>query len=582
MNLLEFDMYSQSNQHKIIMKKITILLLAILIQVSSSFGIDDKKVKSSIKDVTVFLQGAQVHRKGFFQVNKGQTRIIFEGMTQAFDKNSIQVKGKGDFIILEVSSNIFYPQPTEVVPTTMPDKVKRDISRITDSITDLSWEMKLLDREINAYNQELNMLMGSGVITGLSKSDSIALLKNAMEYTRVKVKELNSLLHQSEMKKSEMVIVNNNLNERLRTLQNWNANVGHQPQTNPQPIQQIIVTIQADKTVDGSIEMSYMTWNAGWSPAYDLRADDISEPTKITYKAKVYQNTGIDWNNVDVTLSSINPNMSNNKPVMAPWYLDFYSQIQPVQELRAVSDAKVSNLSELHFNYNESTQAGNVVMEDDLDADHLANYTSMSENLTMVEFDLNMKYSIKSDGKEHVMAIKSEEIPTKYQYYAVPRLDKDAFLLAKLTDWEGLNLLPAVANIYYDGTYVGQTRINPSQMTDTLDLALGRDRDIFITRKKAKIKTEEKLLKSDIVKTYAFEISLKNNKTAPLNIIIEDQIPVTANEDIKIDLIEKAGSDFNKKSGFLTWNLTIPAKKQKKMEFKYTIKHDKDESLTFR
>ena len=222
----------------------------------------------------------------------------------------------------------------------------------------------------------------------------------------------------------------------------------------------------------------------------------------------------------------------------------------------------------------------NYIADEEIVATHIGNYTQMTENLTMVEFELGIPYTIESDGKERMMAIQSVDIPTNYQYYAVPKLDKDAFLLAKLTDWENLNLLPAVANIYYDGTYVGQTRINPAVMTDTLELALGRDREVFITRKMIKDKKEEKFLKSDVIKTFAYEISIKNNKSAPLNIIIEDQMPITQNEEIKISLTDALDAKLDKKTGKLKWNLDIQPKKYRKLEFAYTIKHDKDQELT--
>ena len=565
------------------MKKIVFLLLAILFNLSEMQAIDDKVVKSNIKDVTVFLQGAQIHRKGYFRINKGQTRIVFEGMTQNFDPNSIQVKGKGNFIILEVSSNVKYPEPTYTVTNTIPDHILKSIENIEDSIADLSWDMKLLDKELNAYNQEMNILLTSGVYKGLPQSDSIAALIDAMDFMRVKVKELNDLIFELEKEKNDINELNNDLYERLNILKNYNANVGlgEEPQL---PVQQIIITVQSDKTLDGSLEFSYMTWNAGWSPAYDLRADDISSDTKLTYKAKVYQYTGIDWDNVNITLSSVNPNQSNYKPILAPWYVNYYSELQQVDQLQRMAEkkelAKDEELEAFSPEYFSAQGNTTTMTLADVDANHIHNYTQMTESLTNVEFELGVPYTIPADGKEHLMAVQSVEIPTKYQYYAVPKLDKDAFLLAKLTEWEDLNLLPAVANIYYDGTYVGQTRINPSVMNDTLDLALGRDREVFITRKKSKDKKEEKFLKTDVVKHYAWEISLKNNKTVPLNIIIEDQLPVTDNEDIKISLDKKDGAEHNEKSGILSWDLTLEPRKYKTIEFSYTIKHDKDQQLT--
>lgn len=99
--------------------------------------------------------------------------------------------------------------------------------------------------------------------------------------------------------------------------------------------------------------------------------------------------------------------------------------------------------------------------------------------------------------------------------------------MAYLTGWEDMNLLPAVANIYYDGTYVGQTRINPAMMDDKLELPLGRDNNIVITRKKTKDDDKERTLSNEKTKSVEYEIALRSMKSAPIKIVIEDHLPLS-------------------------------------------------------
>ena len=217
---------------------------------------------------------------------------------------------------------------------------------------------------------------------------------------------------------------------------------------------------------------------------------------------------------------------------------------------------------------------------DDLEvAEHMSNYTEMNNNMAMVEFELKIPQSIKSDGQTHLMAVTSEEIDASFQYHIVPKLDKDAFLMAKLSGWEDLNLLPAVANIYYDGTYVGQTRLNPSVMSDTLELALGRDRGIYLTRKKTSDEEKIKKLTGQKEKTVTYQLALKNYKSSSVSIIVEDQTPVSTIEDIKVELLEKGIADYNKKTGKLLWNINLDAKETLKYEFTYLLRYDKDKTL---
>jgi len=566
------------------MKKITITLLAILLIGTSAIAEVEKKVSSKINNVTVFLQGAQVQRKGKFKIDKGITKIVFEGMTQQFDKNSIQVKGKGSFVILDVSSNIFYPVPKAYIPSTMPEKIKKEITLLEDSISKLNWKSQELRIEVDGYKAEKNMLMTSGVIKGQNVNDSIAALMDAMDYMRVKLLELNKLIFRIDKKLNTDQLSMNRMNTRLAELKNYNYNAGNKP-TPQQPIQQIIVTLSADVETYGTLEFSYMVPSAGWSPSYDLRADDVNSPVKLTYKAHVYQNTGIDWSNVDMTLSTINPNRSNVKPVLATWYLNYY---QPIVRTGGYyskdSKKRMDKESEMALSApsvaNNAVTGGADFQWDDLEeAQHMNNFTQMNNNMAMVEFELKIPQSIKSDGQSHLMAVTSEKIDASFQYHIVPKLDRDAFLMAKLSGWEDLNLLPAVANIYYDGTYVGQTRLNPSVMSDTLELALGRDRGIYLTRKKTSDEEKIKKLTGQKEKTVTYQLALKNYKSSNVAIIIEDQIPVSNIEDIKVELLEKGIADYNDKTGKLSWNINIDAKETLKYEFTYLLKYDKDKTL---
>lgn len=569
------------------MKKLIVTALS-LVLIGTSFAKEKEKiVNSKIDKVTVFLQGAQITRESKIYIDKGVTKVIVEGIAYGFNPNSIQVKGKGDFIIMDVSSQLHYPEPEPVPdPTELPDKILKEIHYLKDSINDIYWKLTDVKNQIQVYESEKNLLMTSGVIKGQIQNDSIAALKDAMTYLRDKMIEINGLLLKAQKKQTDLTNDQNKMNNRLVTLQNYNQNIqnNYVPKSTS-PVQQIVVTVSAEAATNGYLDISYMVSDAGWTPAYDLRADDISGPVKLTYKANVYQSTGIDWDEVDVTLSTINPNRSNEKPILAPWYISYYQPVQyPTYSGRAypqaapVKDAYTLDMAES----NEE-----VVMEYDdkyyksqkKEAEHMANYTQMSESMTMVEFELKLKQSIPSDGQNHMMAVKSENISSTFEHFIVPKLDNDAFLVAHMTGWEELNLLPAVANIYYDGTYVGQTRINPSVMSDTLDLALGRDRGIYVTRKKISDEEKVKALSSEKTKTVTYEIAVKNYKSAEINLTIEDQIPVSNIEDIKVEMGDNAGAEYNKDLGYLKWKREIESKETQKFKFTYTLKYDKDKQL---
>lgn len=560
------------------MKKIISTFLALLTIVTLYAEENEIVTKSKIEKVTVFLSGAQVTRKARFTTKKGVNKIVFEGVSPRLNANSLQVKGKGDYVILDVAHNVFYPKP-EPVTSTVPKEVTRDIRLLTDSIARYNDEVEEIRLKKSAYETEYNLMLNSGVYKGNANNDSIELLEKAMAFLRIKMNEINLEILQFKRKERKYQTEINRMNTRLSQLQNWTANNGLTTAPKP-PIQRIEVTVSCKEPVSGSMRVSYQVYDASWTPSYDIRAENVSSPMMLNYKARVRQNSGEDWDNVRLTLSSANPNRSNTKPELAQWYIDFYKPIQygrsssgTVLNEVAISSSKKEKESRPRPSYD--------MAEEDimLDATSASDFTVMSQSFTNVEFKIDLPYTIKSGNKEQLMAVTQNEIKPDYTHYVIPKIEKEAFLVAQVTDWEKLNLIPAVANIFFDGTYVGQTRLDPSVMSDTMNLSLGRDMGVVIKRKKTKDEVKDKPLTSDRVKTKSFEIEIRNNSIKTLNLVVQDQIPVTINEDIEITLNEKSGASHKEETGILEWRFKLRSKDTKRLKFGYSVKFDKDKRL---
>ena len=208
------------------------------------------------------------------------------------------------------------------------------------------------------------------------------------------------------------------------------------------------------------------------------------------------------------------------------------------------------------------------------------NMADINQNFSNVEFDVKLPYSIKADGSQKLMVITNEKVQAEYYHYLLPRVNKDAFLLAKISDWENLSLLPGPANIYFNQTIVGSTTLNPSVMSDTMEVTLGRDQGIISTRKK----TDEQLKRVGLgkrdLKILSFEIEIKNTSKTEVNLTVEDLIPITINEEIEIKLLEGNGAQFNEETGRLTWELKLKPAEKKVIKFTYSVEHDKDKPVS--
>jgi uncharacterized protein (TIGR02231 family) len=209
----------------------------------------------------------------------------------------------------------------------------------------------------------------------------------------------------------------------------------------------------------------------------------------------------------------------------------------------------------------------------------LDDYVSVTDNALDVTYDIELPYDVPTNGKQQIATLKEETIAAIYKYYAVPKLDKDAYLLAEVTGWEKLNLLPGEANIIFEGTYVGKSFIDPGSTNDTLNLTLGKDKRVIIKREKLTDFSSVKFLGTNKVQTITYELTVKNNKKDAVSMILKDQYPISTNKDIEVELLNGSEAVNNTEIGVLTWKMDLKPGESRKVRISYSVKYPKGKVL---
>lgn len=562
------------------MKKIIIYLLVIVFS-QKLMAQNQKELKSTVKEVTVFTNGAQVTRTAGINLQAGTTELVFEGVSPYLNIASLQTSGRGNFIILDTKHNVKYPEPPENPELLIPQSLQNKIIAVQDSLTELSYDLDAVKDRRDLFTNQKNMLAINPLMKGGASSDSLPVLKDVMDFYQNKMSAINAELQKARKEEAKLNNQKILVQKRIQDLLEYKNRLIAEKSGNNSPINQVIVTVSAKETVTGSLSLTYISSNAGWTPSYDIRVKDIDAPVALSLKANVYQNTGEEWNNVKLTLSTNNPYKNNTKPYLPPWYLTYYmpvsystsnmiSGVQLSSKLEAPAEMRGSRTDEDMSVLNKSLPM----------AGSTADYTTQSQNMTSIEYAIDMPYTIPTDGKQHLVAVLDNSISASYMHYAVPKMDKDAYLIAKLTGWEDLNLMNAKANIYFEGTYIGETMINPNLVNDTMEISLGSDKSIVINRKKLKDKVKEQTMGNYSFKTITMEISVRNSKNAVVDLTLEDQIPISGDKDIKITFNdENFNGNYNENTGMLNWKLKLKPKESKIVSFTYTIKYDSSKPL---
>lgn len=553
------------------------LLLSISLLAASLFANDKVTVKSTLHSVTVYTQGAQLQHKANYTIKAGLSEVVVEGISPQIAAGTIQVKATGAVVILDSKYEYYYPQPKlEFVARELPPKIKSAIKAIEDSIRLVNFELRDINDEIEVLVAARKIIISNGAVKGQGKvNDSIQLLKSTVDYYTTKVSELNkkiSALDRQKVKKTDLLA---DLDTRLNDLRNYAE------QNNPTPeikgIPRIVITFMAKEAASGRIDLSYLASNAGWTPLYDIRSEAATGKINLTYKAQVRQQTGLDWDDVKLSISTNNPYANKTKPELSPWYIDyqeFRKQLQEKSRARTdafQADAPAQNSTAMNMGFMYSSSG--VVEGAALDAEQ---FTTIVQQLISAEFKIDLNYSITSDNQVRMVLVKQSELNTSFRYYAVPKLDPGVYLVAQMTKLDELQLVPAKANIFFDGTYIGETYLDPTTMDDTLNLSLGKDPNIIVKRTLLKNQSKERIIQDKKERSFAYNMEVRNLKSSEIELIIQDQIPLTTNPEITIEKSNLGKGSIDEKTGLIEWQLKLKAKDNQTFDYDFKVRHPKD------
>jgi hypothetical protein len=622
------------------MKVYFTLFLLLPFSFSIAQSLKEKELKTEIREVTVFLNGAQIFETGSVTVPAGRTLLRIPNLSSFLDEKTIRVKADGDFTILSVNHKLNYLSGLK--KDAKVDSLRKVLEASENSVERDNARMEVLREKLSVLNE--NKKLG-----GPTAGASMTQLKQAIDFyedeiTRIKEEEIKITSIIVAKKKEQ-----HKLQQQLKELNELHTT----------PTSEIEITVSSDQPVTSKFNVTYLVGNAGWYPKYDVRVHNIKHPLELIYKAEVFQNTGVEWKNVKLRFSNADPNQSGLVPELKPWNLSFLrytinnrynnnsnalAGVPGFRNVRGivmsddglplpgvnvvVKGTTIGTVTDVGGNYsltlpNESSTLVfafiglttqevtvskpeiNVNMQSDVTQLNEVVVTALGslkgkaagvkirgassitrpipttviENQTTVEIEVSTPYTIKSNGEKLQVDLKRYEIDALYQYYAIPKLDKDAFLIARIINWDQYNLLEGEANLYFEDAYVGRSVLDAKSLQDTLDISLGRDKNIVIGREKNEEFSKRRTIGSNVQETRGFKITVRNKKSQAIKLTMFDQIPVSIISDITVTPEELTGGTLDAKTGQIVWQLTIDPQQQKDLKLEYEVKYPKREKV---
>jgi uncharacterized protein (TIGR02231 family) len=388
------------------------LLLFTLLISALSFAQKPIFATAKVKAATVYFNAAELQQTTSVNLPVGTSEIVIKNVADYLNENTVQIGAPSSVTVLSVQFTQNYISEYEI------DESNPAIKKVRDSIVLVQKDIKKVQIDIYSHQQTIGLLDNNQTVAGANTGLSVTELMKLVDYYKAKRTELDNTIVLLQEKETKLNKKLQSLNEKLI------INTQKEDKTSKG---KLVLQVMNEIAGNVNLDINYITNSATWNPFYDLRVDNVKEPINMMYKAQVSQNSGIDWKKVKLTLSSGNPNQSNQQPILNSWFLRYQEEEKDYNYFRGnvylkenvIQSVKIGN----NFKFADTT-ASYGIDEFNTGSGSISDYTEINENQLNVSFDIDIPYDILSNGKAHSVALKEIKLPATYKYYAVPRADK--------------------------------------------------------------------------------------------------------------------------------------------------------------
>ncbi len=518
--------------------------------------------QSKVVAVTVYADRALVTRRAELDLAAGERTLVFGGLPARLDPSSVQVSGAGAFTLRDV----------RVVPRQTARDVSAELVALQDRKKAVEDRMQVQRDRIKTAEAEREFVKGiSARITSGGAEDATPVLEpdkwaKMLDFYRARLNAVDADIRAANAELAALQLELSKVNREIASLGSQQAGSSYND---------IEAAFDVAKAGRVTVSVSYVVLGSSWRPDYALRASSATAKVALHYQALVAQNTGEDWSEAALSLSTARPNVGGSMPELDPWTLDLARPAPKARESskRAMAEAMPS----------AAPSANGGRSDEALKEEAMAYAEASAESgATAVTFNLPGKSTIPSDGRERKLTIAVLELSARYSYASVPKLSPFAFFKATVTNATELPLLAGETHVFVDGAYVADAAIDSVPPGGEFEADLGVDEGVSVERKLVKKFDENTGIVSKRRKTtYQYEIVVKNGKAGQVSIVVYDQLPVSANAEITVKAIAPQYSkdtDALKKGAYETfeWNLTLAPKAEAKLPLSFSVEYPRD------
>jgi uncharacterized protein (TIGR02231 family) len=546
------------------------IALSVLLTLAGAAAAAEIKGSSRIDAVTVYPSGAEVTRMARVKLEKGEHTLLFTDLPAEAVSASIRVEGKAT-AGLEIGSvdtrSVSVPRGDDAVAAS-------ERRRIEDAIEKLKDERSALQATIQAAETQKRLIENLTKLPGTPVPATAAPAAQPdwgqlFELVGKRTAEAQKTILDTEIKAREVERQIKDLEGKLASLA-----PGQVART------EVKVALAAQDALEADMTIRYQVRNASWTPFYDarLRIGSKAQAPKLhlVRRAAIKQRTGEVWDNVVLALSTARPTAGSAAPVLPPVTIDFESDVVVAQSpapskpaARAVRGFERGGFGprdadeEQIVRFGASTKFG--------DAKEIT--AAIDVQAFQAVYGIAGRTTVPDTGETKRVQIDEMALDPAVMVRSVPKLDEKAYLYAKIVTAKGSPLLPGQVALFRDSVFVGNGWLPLLAPEEQHELGFGVDDSIRVKYALA----EEKRGETGIISTTktdarSYRISVKNLHERAMQLTVIDQMPVSQNADITVELTGKSAPsrrDVDNKRGILAWDMKLEPTEERVIEFGY-------------
>lgn len=524
----------------------------------------NKTVDTQIFEVTVYAERALVARRGVVQLTGQEQELVVPHLPTTLLGESVRVSGSSTNGI-RLSGVRAERQEHLEVPA-------EHLTELTQQLTQGEEEKRQVQDSLRLLNLQRDLIKNLG-------SQYLECLKKSPNPENMNLKQIEELLnfigkHYREFS-GEIARQERQLQQLDKQLQEVRSQL-QRATPRDRDSYSIIVSLESSGAGELALDISYLVRQASWVPLYDLRLNAAGDSLNLSYLAHVKQNSGEDWHEVALSLSTAKPGLSTQPPELTPWFVGTDSPEEGARAANDSSDLPPPSSLTITMPYPGISALPEATTVMNPEIERLAARMATSEIAKpggIVTLGARDKVSVPSDGAVHKTPLFQKDYPCCARYVAIPRLMSLAYLQTTIANpLSGVTLLPGKANIFRDNTFVGTTQLDNIAPGQEFTLNLGIDKGVKIERDLVERQVENRAGERQQT-TYAYRLTVTNLGERDTELTLLEQLPVSRNRQVEIHLTHCEPQIRVSELGVLQWSLPLPARSSQELSYQFAVEH---------